>query len=76
MSVGRRRRRRGAFVRSFVRWSDPVTPIRYRMRRYFKFFLAQTTALNEKKILDKLSPILRAEVGVHSEPFLFLFHRL
>ena len=44
------------------------------MRRYFKFFLAQTTALNEKKILDKLSPILRAEVGVHSEPF--LFHRL
>ena len=44
------------------------------MRRYFKFFLAHTTALNEKKILDKLSPILRAEVGVHSEPF--LFHRL
>ncbi len=38
------------------------------MRRYFKFFLAQTTALNEKKILDKLSPILRAEVVVHSEP--------
>ena len=47
------------------------------MRRYFKFFLAQTTALNEKKILDKLSPILRAEVGGRlSTASPFLFHRL
>jgi hypothetical protein len=34
-----------------------------RIRKYYKFFLSQKTALNEAKILQGLSPQLREEVA-------------
>jgi hypothetical protein len=57
----RRRNEEMELVTAYIKERNFPKQLAYRIRRYYKFFLSQKTALNEKKILDKLSSQLRKE---------------
>ena len=57
----RRRNEEMELVTAYIKERNFPKQLAYRIRRYYKFFLTQKTALNERKILDKLSSQLRKE---------------
>ena len=52
-------------VKEYLRWHRVPLATAQAVRQYYEFFYARRSAVDDAKILDNLTPILRREVTIH-----------